>query len=153
MDFQCPVAVFSHAMMLVASLLVALVGSVDTAALSSARLGAAAVEPAEHCAKREVPSDHLGHSGVSAGRRVHLESLAPVRGARRCRVKPASENARLVLLVALSSQANASDDEDLAGTRAQGSGPFVRATLLERPYLPLHGGRAPVAQLERPPRA
>lgn len=156
-------------MLVVASLSLALLGGGVTQrglALSDRPLSAVQVEvEVERELDAEAETDHrvpcarlyhaaTGPSAADSGVRIpsNIARRSPLRDARRCQLKPGTENAHLVLFIAFSTQASSSDDEDLAGARTTQKGPSERPVMIRPAYRGIRSLRPVGEQPERPPR-
>lgn len=141
-------AVLSHALLLFASLLAAPIGaSADLAVCQSV--------------PTQMQVDHRDHAwapvlheiSVRTFGSVRMREVPTVRVLGRCVVKTAPENPRPVLFGSFAAQIDDSDDENLASRRVEARAPFARPTAVGAGPTEIYVLRAPIAQLERPPRA
>lgn len=138
-------AVLSHAMLLIASLFAAPVSGADLAVCQ----GVPSQVEAQHRESAWVP---LHEISVRTFGSVRVREGATVRILGRCVVKAAPENPRPVLFGSFAVQIDDPDDENLASTRAEARAPFARPAAVGAGPTDMYVLRAPLSQLERPPR-
>lgn len=140
-------AVLSHALLLLVSLLAAPVrGAVDPAVCHGVPTQAH-VEHGEH-----AWAPVLHEISVRTFGAVRMREVPAVRVLGRCVVKTAPENPRPVLFGSFTAQIDDPDDEDLAGMRADPGAQFARPTAVGARPTDMYVLRAPLGPLERPPR-
>jgi hypothetical protein len=83
---------------------------------------------------------------------MQRRSGSTVRVLGRCVVKAGSEHARPVLFGSSALQLDDPDDENLTSRWVEARAPFPRPTAVGTPPTALYVPRAPLTQLERPPR-
>jgi hypothetical protein len=139
------VAVLSHAMLLIASLFAAPLGGADSAACQGVDSGHTTQSELSWAPEhREITVRALGAS--------RMRQVSSLRVLGRCVVRAAPENPQRVLFGLLGAQTDDPDDEDLASTRAEARPPFARPTPVGIRPTDVYVLRAPLTQLDRPPR-
>ena len=139
-------AVLSHAMLLIASLLAAPMSAADSAVCEAVPSHA----QAQHFEGAWAP---LHEITVRTFGSLRMREGATVRVLGRCVVKAAPENPRPVLFGSFAVQIDDPDDENLASTRAEAKAPLARSASVGAGPKDMYVLRAPRSQLERPPRA
>jgi hypothetical protein len=145
LEFQVSVAVLSHAMLFIASLFAAPVGVADTAACQRA--------PYEHHRQTERAWEAAPDvSNVVTFGAFRTREVASLRVLGRCVLKAAPGDSQPVLFGSFTAQVDDSDDEVLARTRAEARAPVAYPVAVGAGRTAGHLPRAPLTQLERPPR-